>query len=411
MSHQLTAAEQMKSITGSTGLMFNETPFAKTLMSGIGEVISASTPTMAAGITSTGVVTYAADYPVLRAGSTGADRLMWATYLTTHFRSKSAGEPVDWARLVLSYLHATIPDEAVKWKNTSPIPLTDGENTRWEAWKKAVETAQEENLPWSCPSTPAGNVTQVQLDALKPIIDTDFPIPEPMDSVTMAHLSVVCMYGVAGMIIYSAGREINDGNRTRFETTRPMNIVNKYKLQAADCPTLVGTHKISRVAQAGLMKVWAYYPSLREDVVFFASSIVGSGHQLPYDIMGTVTNLLSMSGMASVAIIGEFLMARPECFENDQLVPYIVFYSKSLEEWMTIPAERRRFAKAAKGDHFKMFLRSNLTPLLSVAMSYAVRTRPTLAQYSPPPDAGLHVEQYNRFLKKIDPRGLKYSAL
>jgi hypothetical protein len=213
------------------------------------------------------------------------------------------------------------------------------------------------------------------------VLPWDLPSP---DASAVAGWTTYCrdekvLYAHYALLIFLAGKQINDKNREAITVARPRALIQKFKIEAT--AILSGPMRISNHAHAAINQAWLEMSSLKAQCFREFSTYSHSSTTLGQDILLTNVNLMRFAQMQHATMIHKFLLAYPWASEMSALRQAISIYHDSLTAALKIQDHLQPFIKVIWGDKSGIFPRKELGPLIAVALDTEKEVHETLANY------------------------------
>lgn len=193
--------------------------------------------------------------------------------------------------------------------------------------------------------------------------------------------NITTVYGYCALLIFLAGKKINDKNYTSITEKRPQNLVDSYSIPEQAAYPLTGEGKMERQAHKMCNQAWVTHAPARmailTDVAAFAS-----GSTLPQRIVFTVSKMLENVGMQPAYYIHRFLQAYPECVNYACIRPALGVFSASVKEVAQADARIQPYYKVIHGDLTRVFHRNGILALSACAISYEKHMSPSMRNFT-----------------------------
>jgi len=229
---------------------------------------------------------------------------------------------------------------------------------------------------------------------------THFPVLDGLPEVTSANMrpdwelstQVEAIYGYVSLILFLAGKNINDKNRGAITIKRPNAIERKYGMGSVPC--LTGDLKLSNSAHVGINLAFTAMHHARSEVFKEVAKFSHETGDIGVEVAATTTRLMAYAGMQHVVLIDKYLSATPHAERYPVLASSLVAYAASLKELADTPVDQRPYFKLIKGDTTRAFNRKDVEALLVVAITTEMDTNPTLVNYNLPENSDEIVTAY-----------------
>jgi len=181
------------------------------------------------------------------------------------------------------------------------------------------------------------------------------------------------------LVVFLAGKQINDQNRTAITEARPRALIEKFKIECITA--LNGSMRMSNYAHIQINQAWLEMSSLKAECFREFSTYTHMQTSLSQDILLTNVNLMRFSQMQHAMLIHKFLLAYPWAIEMPQLRQSVSIYKDGLESASKIESHLQPFIKVIWGDKSGLFQRKDLGPLIACALETEREINETLSQY------------------------------
>jgi len=181
------------------------------------------------------------------------------------------------------------------------------------------------------------------------------------------------------LVVFLAGKQINESNRAAVTVARPAALIKKFKIEATEI--LVGHTRISDYAHLQLNQAWLEMSSLKAECFREFSTYAHSSTSLGQDILLTNINLMRFSQMQHAAIIHKFILTYPWASTFPALRQSMSVYYDSINAALQVESHLQPFIKVIWGDKSGIFPRKELGPLIAVALDTEKEVHETLANY------------------------------
>lgn len=192
--------------------------------------------------------------------------------------------------------------------------------------------------------------------------------------------TIPAIYGFNSLLLFMAGKKMNDINSRAVAEARPTAIINTYKAEAA-AYILTGDGKIDPKNYVWVNLCWTKSQAAKKAIFTEVAAFAKSATQAQA-VTYTTAKLLEFVGMQPAFYIHKFLISNPWCSNISIVRPAIAKYHDSLKEIARVPAYLQPYYKVIYGESTKAFHRQALLPLTACAIAYDRITNPTLANYA-----------------------------
>lgn len=193
--------------------------------------------------------------------------------------------------------------------------------------------------------------------------------------------TVPAVYGYCGMIIFLAGKKINEKNQTTITERRPQNLIDTYSIPETATFFLIGEGKMNSVCHHMCNQAWVTYALARRAIISDVASFA-AGNSLPQRVVYTVSKLLEFVGMQPAYYIHRFLQAFPNAREYACIRPALGVYSASIREVAKADSRIQPYYKVIHGDLTRAFHRNGLLALSACAISFEKNTSPSMRNFT-----------------------------
>lgn len=193
--------------------------------------------------------------------------------------------------------------------------------------------------------------------------------------------SIEVVYGFCGLLIFMAGKKINDKNVITITEKRPQNLVDTYGIDEQASYCLTGEGQMNRIAHKMCNQAWVTHAQARIGILTdVASFAVGSTR--PQRVVYTVSKLLENVGMQPAYYIHRFLQAFPECVHYACIRPALGVYSASVLEVAAADSRIQPYYKVIHGDLTRAFHRNGILALSACAISFEKHMSPSMRYFT-----------------------------
>lgn len=310
-------------------------------------------------------------------GVSDQNRLAFLAFFTSHGRSVDES-PSSWATWVISYIVLCFPEMQ------DSINRSNGREYAFEALpKKYIEsilTLNEAALDFSDsqPEEYGRHYHDIMFPPGLPTLPRD-PLSYPPELAACS--TVQSIYGFCSLLIFLAGKQINEKNSITITEKRPMNLINAFKIDEYASFILSGDGKMGSEAHGFINQVWITYFHARSAVVSEVAAFA-SGTSLPQRVVYTITKLLEYSGMQPAYFIHKFLQARPETAQFSCTRPSLNAFISSVQEVAAAPGYLQPYYKLIHGEGTRAFHRNSLLVLSSCAIAHEKSTSPSMRNFN-----------------------------
>lgn len=312
------------------------------------------------------------------AGVTSDEKLMFLSYFTAFGRSDD-DSPTKWATWMYSYIvlcfdnmEELIRRQGGREYKFEKIPLT---------LIKDINALADEALNFEG----SGDNVKYSEKLLTIAFPSQFPsLPRSIEffpDVLAAGGLVQSVYGYCGLLIFLAGKKINEKNVITITERRPQNLIDTYSIFEQAAFYLTGEGKMSTIAHHMVNQSWVTYAQARiaiiTDVAAFAI-----GTTLPQRVVYTVSKMIENTGMQPAYYIHRFLQAFPECVNYACIRPSLGVYAASIREVAQADSRIQPYYKVIHGDLTRAFHRNGLLALSAVSISFEKLMAPSMKNFT-----------------------------
>lgn len=310
-------------------------------------------------------------------GINDQDRLAFLAFFTAHGRSTDES-PSSWATWVLTYTVLCFPEFQ------ESITRANGREYVFEALPKSYVTSilalnhAALDFSESQPEEYERHYYDIKPPPGLPNLvrdQTSYP-PE-----LAACSTVPSIYGYCSLLVFLAGKQINEKNSITITEKRPKNLIDSYKIDEYASFILVGDGKMGDEAHRFINQVWITYFHARASIISEVAAFA-SGATLPQRVVYTITKLLEYSGMQPASFIHKFLQARPETAQFSCTRPSLNAFISSVREVAAAPGYLQPYYKLIHGEGTRAFHRNSLLVLSSCAIALEKTTSPSMRNFS-----------------------------
>lgn len=304
-------------------------------------------------------------------------KLSVLAFLTVYGRSESIS-PSSWATWTFSYLNLAFPDfqERAKFENDreytfKPLPAVYVQAIVDLA--SAAEDYDDEH-----PEIYAETVRAVPVIPGLPEVpkDTQYYAPD-----LAATATIQSVYGYAALLLFLAGKRINDKNTTTITERRPGNLRDAYNIPEPATYSLLGEGKMGSTAHSFVSQAWVTYSHMRVAVISEVARFQ-AGASLAQRIVYTIVKMMEYAGMQQATFIHEFLQAMPQSVDYSCIRPSLNAYTTSLREVAAAPGYLQPYYKIIHGERTRAFHRNSILTLSACATAYKKYTTPSMRNFN-----------------------------
>lgn len=298
-------------------------------------------------------------------------------YFTAYGRSESVS-PSSWATWAFSYIMLAFPEMQVVAKTQNEReyqfkPLPRDFVAALVAVSAAAEDYDDDN-PEAYREVVRLIPSLTGLPSV-PVNEEFFPAQ------LAASATVQAVYGFTSLLIFLAGKKIDDKNASTITERRPSNLINAYQIPEPATFFLTGEGKMSPEAHRYVNQAWVTYAHMRTAVISEAARF-SVGTSLPQRVTFTIVKLIEYAGMQQATFIHEFLQAMPQCVNYACIRPSLNAYTTSLREVAATPGYLQPYFKVINGERTRAFHRNSILVLSSCATAYKKYTTPSMKNFN-----------------------------
>lgn len=193
--------------------------------------------------------------------------------------------------------------------------------------------------------------------------------------------TVPAVYGFCALLIFLAGKKINEKNITTISERRPQNLIDTYGIGETASYFLTGEGKMQMQAYKMCNQAWVTYAFARRAIITDVAAFA-SGNSLPQRVVYTVSKLLENVGMQPAYYIHRFLQAFPESKEYACIRPALGVYAASIREVARADSRIQPYYKVIHGDLTRAFHRNGILTLAACAISFEKTTSPSMRNFA-----------------------------
>lgn len=202
------------------------------------------------------------------------------------------------------------------------------------------------------------------------------------------------VYGYAALLMFLAGKKINEKNMVTISEKRPQNLIDAYSINEEAQYALTGEGKMSTSAYAGINQAWVTHAGARIAIISEVASF-GSGSTLAQRVVHTITKMSENSGMNPAYYIHRFLLAFPEAQTFSCVRPSLQAYVTSIREVAAAPSHIQPYYKLIYGDGTRAFHRNSLKLLAACGIAYEKQTSPSMKNFELGEGANAAIAMYD----------------
>jgi len=307
-----------------------------------------------------------------------ADKLNFLSYMTAFGRSEDES-PTKWATWVYSFIVMCFPNMK---------ELIRREGMREFSFKvmpagviQQISKMRDAALDFD------GSGENREYDALVSELrfPADFPsLPRNFDSfpdVLAGCGSVHPVYGYCGLLIFLAGKKINERNVTTISERRPQNIIDTFSIPEEASHFLTGEFKMNEICHKMVNQAWVTHAPARKAIITDVASFA-IGTSPPQRTVYVVSKMLENVGMQQAYYIHRFLEAFPQSKKYACIRPSWGVYASSIREVAKADSRIQPYYKVIYGDQTRAFHRNGLLTLAACAIAFERTTSPSMRNFT-----------------------------
>lgn len=195
-----------------------------------------------------------------------------------------------------------------------------------------------------------------------------------------ATATIPSAYGYAALILFLAGKKINDKNATTITERRPANLRDAYNIPEPAMFALLGDGKMGPNAHQYISQAWITYSHMRVAIISEVARFQ-AGASLAQRVVYTIVKMMEYAGMQQATFIHEFLQAMPQCVNYACIRPSLNAYTTSLREVAAVPGYLQPYFKIIHGERTRAFHRNSILTLSACATAYKKYTTPSMKNF------------------------------
>jgi hypothetical protein len=192
---------------------------------------------------------------------------------------------------------------------------------------------------------------------------------------------VQSVYGFCGLLIFLAGKKINEKNIITISERRPQNLIDTYSINEQAAFFLSGEGKMGVTAHHMVNQSWVTYAQARMAIITDVAAFA-IGTTLPQRVVYTVSKMIENTGMQPAYYIHRFLQAFPECVNYACIRPSLGVYAASIREVAQADSRIQPYYKVIHGDLTRAFHRNGLLALSAVSISFEKLMAPSMKNFT-----------------------------
>ncbi|RKF63845.1 hypothetical protein GcM3_136017 [Golovinomyces cichoracearum] len=277
-----------------------------------------------------------------------------------------------WKNLLLTYTNIMIPG-LVKKLPRGMVKMTKIPLVTINALRHSFSNYNEETQP---------DDYQIPSDAFNDFsVGGELPSPHPniaCDNITYCR-NAKSLYAHFSLVVFLAGKLIDDANRTAITVARPKALIGKYKISGVEI--LNGTARISDHGHQFIHQAYLEMRAFTGECFKEFSEYSTSATTLYHDIINVNVMLLRFAKMQHAAIINKFLEAYPWASEMVELKQSLAVYGNSIKALCALPPAWQPYVNLIYGFKPDLFPRKELGPLIACAVEVESETNETMRNY------------------------------
>jgi hypothetical protein len=311
-------------------------------------------------------------------GVTQDDKLSLLAFLPAYGKSEDK-RPSAWATWMFTYLVLCFPEfqAAIARENSREFTFVKLPATYVQAMVAICREAEE--AEGSEPNSEYTDLLHKLPDMLKfPEIAKEAEYLAPN---LAAGQTIPVIYGYASLLIFLAGKKINEKNSITISDKRPQNLINAHGIDEDAAYCLNGDGRLGPDSYGPLNQAWSTHAGARVAIITEVAAFVAGSTQ-PQRVVRTVSKLLEYSGMQPATFIHKFLQAIPEAATFSCIRPSLHAYVSSVREVAAAPAHLQPLYKVIHGESTRAFHRNSILVLAACAVAYEKYTAPSMKNFS-----------------------------
>jgi len=300
-------------------------------------------------------------------------KLAVLAFLTAHGRSDGVS-PSSWATWAFTYVVLAFPElvQVIRAENDREYIFKALPKQYMQAVVSLSEAA--EDYDEESPDKYRESVRNVpSLAGMPEVPKTEEAFPPDLAATEI----IQAIYGYVSLVVFLAGKRINEQNPSTITEKRPSNLVNAYKIPEPAAYILTGDGRMGSKAHLYLNQAWVTYAPVRLAVVSEMARF-STGASLPQRVVYTIFKMMEYAGMQPATFIHEFLQAMPQCVNYSCIRPSLNAYTTSLREVAAAPGYLQPYYKLIHGERTRAFHRNSILTLAACATAWKKYTTPSM---------------------------------
>jgi hypothetical protein len=311
-------------------------------------------------------------------GVSSAEKLAFLAYLTA-FGTSEDESPSRWATWMYTYIVLCFDTME------GLIQRTGGREYKFEKLSLASIKIVFELFTSALDFEGSGENREYQDILNRVAYPREFPslerTPDNFPEILAASAIVPTVYGYCSLLIFLAGKKINEKNVSAITEKRPQNLIDTYSINEQASHSLIGDGKMGTVAHHMCNQAWVTYAQARVAIITDVAAFA-IGTTLPQRVVYTVSKMIENVGMQPAYYIHRFLQAFPECVNYSCIRPALGVYASSIREVAQADARVQPYYKVIHGDLTRAFNRNGILALSACAISFERHLSPSMRNFT-----------------------------
>jgi len=230
------------------------------------------------------------------------------------------------------------------------------------------------------------DMNTLEYNARAKAVANELGLPTPGD-LTAAQVTLIATRdpvlenaAVYGLVVYMAGRVINNYTSDAVRVRRPKNLFDKFN-SGVPWATVGGDLTISEGSYTMISHVWSINPTLRMSLLTPLIGLNEGEAQTTGNVIFTLFKMLRYAGMAHVEIIQNFITRYPYVHKLPELQGELRLLHNHAQALMQVPAHLRAYYKLLYSDGSALFDSKRFKQLSGLAVDIIAETETTLSRY------------------------------
>lgn len=187
-------------------------------------------------------------------------------------------------------------------------------------------------------------------------------------------------YAHYSLVVFLAGKNIDDQNRTSITENRPRAVIGKCSLDEIT-ETLNGSLRLSDESHTYINAAWSEMTIFRAACFLEFVNYASMDVNMAQDIIYTSVHLLRYTGMSHARFSYKLIKSNPWVREFPPLQSSVAVFEDSLRESQRVPSVLQPYLKLIFADKSSLFPRKEMEPLVACAAALEQQMHESVQQF------------------------------